>query len=537
MSQTPSASDSPPLPALPPSQRRKYLLVFIHGFLGSEESFFSFPTDLAALLHASHPNLFYPGDVEVRLFPRYDTRGHNARSVQKLIDWLLIHATTGRYKCVILLAHSMGGLLAADAYQYMYALHKEKVEERLRKGDELVDGTGTKADAGDGVAKEMDVNGKAGDENPVDEKQNTGDEKKADEKAGNEKSVDEKTAETPNNTSQATIPTGTAVGVPGLQAVTSWLGSWRLAKASSPPASAASTPGTTTPKPPNATEDGFEGTDKYSPDSDVRLLVNIRGIITFDSPFYGLHASVLTQAGTNKAVALVTDGIMNAKVYLPTALETVSAYAPRHVEIPTAIGRVPVPTAWMFNATKRVIGAATLSEAAATAAAAATEATDVTVPLQTHTSLPAADSANTPAATTTPTTSPDGLPASADAIPDPPQPTSANMVALNALTSRVPPWARYALGGAAMAATAYAVAPLAIAYIPATMIASGVATSFAVSSAEHIRDHLHFLYPLVNTHWDMHQRVQMLRNEMEGRRRLTFSALYLAVCVLVGFFT
>ncbi len=100
-----------------PSQCKKVLLVFIHGFLGSDQSFQEFPVHLQSRLTNE---LHLP--VETIHYPKYDTRGDNRIQVKQLVDWLLLNATTIQYSHVVLCAHSMGGLLAADAYRTIYDL-------------------------------------------------------------------------------------------------------------------------------------------------------------------------------------------------------------------------------------------------------------------------------------------------------------------------------------------------------------------------------------------------------------------------------
>lgn len=489
----------PPLPALPKDQR-KVLIVFIHGFLGSEESFFNFPEHLVEVLQTRHG---LPHDkVETRMFPRYDTRGHNARSVQKLIDWLLIYATTGRYECVILMAHSMGGLLAADAYQYMYALHKEKVEERLGDPEE-----------------EATADGR-----------------------------EEATTESKQLQGSATVPSS-APQASSMSALTSWFGSWTIGgkKGSGNTVSSSKSDcnGPLNDLKKGVDTDGFEGTDEHSPDSDVRVLVNIRGIITFDSPFYGLHTNVITQAGTNKAIALVSEGLYNPKAYLPAAMEAVSTYAPRTIDLPTGsrwVGSVPIPTSWVVQAAQRVVGTQTqvLPTPTETVQVERKEIAYFTTTqaassnLTEHPIIIHASDVTTTCTTATVdiTSAPSDQAIVSEKI------TSESIVEVSATptSSRMPGWVRYAVGAAAVGAGAYAtlaVAPLAAAYVPTSLIAGAVVGQFAVASAEQIRDHLHFLYPLVNSHSDMHQRIQMLRREMELRKRLTFKGFFLAVCEMI----
>lgn len=75
--------------------RKDLLLVFIHGFLGSEDSFYDFPKDLQAQLSKTL------GQVESKAFPTYDTKGNNEKAVMNLVDWLLINATTLQFKNVV----------------------------------------------------------------------------------------------------------------------------------------------------------------------------------------------------------------------------------------------------------------------------------------------------------------------------------------------------------------------------------------------------------------------------------------------------
>ncbi|KAJ3172534.1 hypothetical protein HDU88_005862 [Geranomyces variabilis] len=133
----PSPSPSPPSalalplhspPLHPPLHPPKTMLLFVHGFLGSESSFEDFPLDLAARVRASGAR-----DIEVRIFPRFDTKGDPTRAVNQLCNWLMLNAAQPEYHGVIVLAHSMGGLMAVDAYRKLYGIWNEEEEERLAK--------------------------------------------------------------------------------------------------------------------------------------------------------------------------------------------------------------------------------------------------------------------------------------------------------------------------------------------------------------------------------------------------------------------
>ncbi|KAJ3153067.1 hypothetical protein HDU86_005365 [Geranomyces michiganensis] len=96
------------------------MLLFVHGFLGSESSFENFPLDLAERVRRSSSS-----SIEVRIFPRFDTKGDPTRAVNQLCNWLLLNAPLPEYRGVIVLAHSMGGLMAVDAYRKLYGIYNQ----------------------------------------------------------------------------------------------------------------------------------------------------------------------------------------------------------------------------------------------------------------------------------------------------------------------------------------------------------------------------------------------------------------------------
>jgi pimeloyl-ACP methyl ester carboxylesterase len=89
--------------------RRKLLLIYIHGFMGDETSFRSFPAHvhniLSITLQESHT-------IHSKVYPHYRSRRPIKDAVEDFSTWLEPHESP--MTDVILLAHSMGGLLAAD---------------------------------------------------------------------------------------------------------------------------------------------------------------------------------------------------------------------------------------------------------------------------------------------------------------------------------------------------------------------------------------------------------------------------------------
>ncbi|KAJ6539523.1 hypothetical protein B0H19DRAFT_1315669 [Mycena capillaripes] len=94
------------------------VIVFIHGFKGTDTTFGEFPARLRHILTETLPN----ASVECIVFPAYETKGDLTEAVVKFADWLTTLTVekevasgggAGKAK-IVLCGHSMGGLLAAD---------------------------------------------------------------------------------------------------------------------------------------------------------------------------------------------------------------------------------------------------------------------------------------------------------------------------------------------------------------------------------------------------------------------------------------
>jgi pimeloyl-ACP methyl ester carboxylesterase len=102
--------------------RKTLLLVFIHGFKGSDNTFGQFPKDLRALLSTAIPEI----EVLSIQYPSYQTRGDLGECVGRFKEWLQNKVidlevanrtpspTVEPSVRVILCGHSMGGIVAAE---------------------------------------------------------------------------------------------------------------------------------------------------------------------------------------------------------------------------------------------------------------------------------------------------------------------------------------------------------------------------------------------------------------------------------------
>lgn len=92
-----------------PRGRRTLLVIYLHGFLGNDQSFRSFPAHVHALL----TNMLVDSHViHSKIYPRYKTYRSVDVARDNFSTWIAPHESPNTD--VILVGHSMGGILAAD---------------------------------------------------------------------------------------------------------------------------------------------------------------------------------------------------------------------------------------------------------------------------------------------------------------------------------------------------------------------------------------------------------------------------------------
>lgn len=102
--------------------KKTLLLCFIHGFKGGDSTFGSFPEYLRVIVNNALPNI----NVRALVYPKYETRGDLEECVKEFKEWLLEKVIDLEVENesdspivnpsvrVILIGHSMGGIVAAD---------------------------------------------------------------------------------------------------------------------------------------------------------------------------------------------------------------------------------------------------------------------------------------------------------------------------------------------------------------------------------------------------------------------------------------
>ncbi|TXC05480.1 hypothetical protein FocTR4_00010462 [Fusarium oxysporum f. sp. cubense] len=146
---------------------RTLLLCFIHGFKGTDNTFHEFPYDLKKAVARELPD----EKIESIVYPKYETTGELAQAAEGFLEWLKEQVMEIRKRKsekpwpphdrdvgVVLVAHSMGGFVAADTLFLA-------INDRANNGDEndplfpLIQGILTFDTPYNGLARSMFVYG------------------------------------------------------------------------------------------------------------------------------------------------------------------------------------------------------------------------------------------------------------------------------------------------------------------------------------------------------------------------------------------
>ncbi|RPA81387.1 hypothetical protein BJ508DRAFT_414822 [Ascobolus immersus RN42] len=103
---TPQPNSPIPSPGL---NRRTLLLVYVHGFMGSNVSFQNFPQHLQHILSVKLQDV---RDVQTKIYPTFKTKDKIDVAVEGISRWLTRFEND--HTDVVLVGHSMGGLVTAE---------------------------------------------------------------------------------------------------------------------------------------------------------------------------------------------------------------------------------------------------------------------------------------------------------------------------------------------------------------------------------------------------------------------------------------
>eukprot|EP00833_Pecoramyces_ruminatium_P012652 jgi/Orpsp1_1/1186684/evm.model.d7180000052495.1 len=89
-------------------EKKNITIVYVHGFRGGKNTFWDFPNLLKKTLGAHNI------EINNKIFDAFETKGDFDIIVNKIIDWIYENADN---QPIILMGHSMGGILVADVFR------------------------------------------------------------------------------------------------------------------------------------------------------------------------------------------------------------------------------------------------------------------------------------------------------------------------------------------------------------------------------------------------------------------------------------
>jgi len=95
----------------PFTEKKEINVVYVHGFKGGKNTFADFPNSLEKSLES------YNIKINNEVFDAFETKGEFEIIVKKIIDWIYDEKHKELKTPIVLMGHSMGGILVADVFR------------------------------------------------------------------------------------------------------------------------------------------------------------------------------------------------------------------------------------------------------------------------------------------------------------------------------------------------------------------------------------------------------------------------------------
>ncbi|ORY41471.1 hypothetical protein LY90DRAFT_672020 [Neocallimastix californiae] len=109
---------------VPFTEKKNISIVYVHGFRGGKNTFWDFPELLKKSMKT------YNVEVNNKIFDAFETKGEFDIIVNKIIDWIYEKADN---EPIVLMGHSMGGILVSDVFRKIMKGSIEKYKESTYK--------------------------------------------------------------------------------------------------------------------------------------------------------------------------------------------------------------------------------------------------------------------------------------------------------------------------------------------------------------------------------------------------------------------
>lgn len=275
-------------------------------------------------------------------------------------------------------------------------------------------------------------------------------------------------------------------------------------------------------------------------DHSARHLVNITGLLAFDSPFFGLDPRIVTAGGPSRNVNRALAALPTPSVELLTSMlpETLSLPLGTDQGAPSLTLNTDWITAGATSVYKTLVPEGTTTPEQTEVVVVEEETVKETVGAAVqvtsgHVSTVSTSAEPTPESCLPTETAPTGpeimsFSSNSATITATATESTTNIKTTSTMTTTTWNYVKYAAAGVGVAAAAVASIPLGLSFVPATL-----GSAWVVAKAEEARKHFEFLCPLATSTSEMEARIRAM-NKAHDQGVAVFHCFYLEVlhCIL-----